>query len=98
MNQKQQQKLNRLAHYRRRIGFSQRRVSDLLGHKSHASLSLYEQGRAVPNLITALRLEIILRVPAAFLFPDLYDRLKVEIRSAEERMAGYGQQSLFPEH
>ena len=77
------------------MGYSQRRVAHLLGHKSHAALSLYEHGRVMPTLITALRLEIILRTPVAFLFPNLHDGLKKEIRAEEERQASLGQQSLF---
>jgi transcriptional regulator with XRE-family HTH domain len=77
------------------MGYSQRKAAQLLGHKSHAALSLYEHGRVLPTLVTALRLEIILRTPVAFLFPELYEALKQEIRADEERLAGFGQQSLF---
>lgn len=77
------------------MGYSQRYVADLLGHKSHAALSLYEHGVLLPKLTTALKLEIILRTPVAFLFPDLYDSLKNEIRGQEDGLAGFGQQSLF---
>jgi transcriptional regulator with XRE-family HTH domain len=98
MHQNQYPKQNRLAFYRRRMGFSQSRVARLLGYKTHSRLSLWEHGGAFPKLATALQLEIILRVPVAFLFPQLYDQFKHEIRTEEERLAGYGQQSLFPEH
>ena len=77
------------------MGLSQQQASHLLGHKSHAALSLLEHGRISPSLITALKLEIILRTPVAFLFPELYDGLKKNIRAEEERLAGFGQQSLF---
>ena len=50
--QDQKQKQNRLAAFRRKRGYSQRRVAHLLGHKSHAALSLYEHGRVVPTLVT----------------------------------------------
>jgi hypothetical protein len=36
----------------------------------------------------ALSLEIILRVPVAFLFPGLYDETKLRIRQAEENISG----------
>jgi transcriptional regulator with XRE-family HTH domain len=77
------------------MGLSQRRAARLLGHKSHAALSLYEHGRVQPTLVTALRLEIILRTPVAFLFPNLYERLRAEIRAQEEQEAESGQQNLF---
>jgi len=77
------------------MGYGQSTVAHLLGHKSHASLSLYEHGHTLPTLTIALRLEVILRTPIAFLFPGLYDDLKKEIRAEEERLGGVGQQSLF---
>jgi transcriptional regulator with XRE-family HTH domain len=86
---------NRLALFRRKRGYSQLRVAHLLGHKSHGALSSYEQGRALPTLLTALRLEIVLRTPVAFLFPDVYDSARFEIRAEEERMSGTGQLDLF---
>ena len=91
----QKQKQNRLAAFRRRMGYSQRRVAHLLGHKSHAELSLIEHGRVMPALATALRLEIILRTPVAFLFPNLYEDLRKQIRAEEERLAGIRQQTLL---
>jgi transcriptional regulator with XRE-family HTH domain len=46
-------------------------------------ISRYERGKSLPPLSTALRLEIIYRVPVAFLFPDLYDQLRHLIRGEE---------------
>jgi hypothetical protein len=43
-----------------------------------------------------LGLEIILRVPVAFLFPGLHDDLKLRIRQQEEELAGPVQKPLFP--
>lgn len=86
---------NRLASFRRRRGYSQRRVAHLLGHKSHGALSCYETGRTAPTLTTALKLEIVLRTPVAFLFPSIYENLRSEIRAEEDRLAGIGQQDLF---
>lgn len=58
-------------------------------------VSRYERGRSVPPLVTALRLEIIYRIPVAFLFSALYSELKTQIRSQEEQLAGFGQRALF---
>lgn len=58
-------------------------------------VSRYERGRSLPPLVTGLRLEIIYRIPVAFLFPVLYNDLKQQIRSQEEQLAGFGQQALF---
>jgi transcriptional regulator with XRE-family HTH domain len=89
------QNQNRLASYRRRRGYSQKRVAHLIGHKSHGALSGYERGRVLPTLTTALKLEIVLRTPVAFLFPGVYEALRNDIRAEEDRLGGLGQQDLF---
>jgi len=75
---------NGLVVYRRRMGFSQKTVAQLLGHKDATLLCMYERGRILPPLAAALALGIILRVPVEFLFPGLYDDLKSRIRQQEE--------------
>lgn len=76
------------------MGFSQKQVSRLLGHRDTSMVSHYEHGRSYPPLPVALRLEIILRVPVAFLFPHLYDDIKQRIRQTEENFRE-GQRSLL---
>ncbi len=77
---------NRLWKYRKRLGFSQRKVATLLGHLTSNHVSDYEAGRRRPSLTTALKLEILYRVPVAFLFPEEYRRLRDVLRAREERM------------
>ena len=77
------------------MGLTQKAVAHLIGHRYGGRVSEYERGVAVPTLPTALRLEIVLRTPVAFLFPALYDSLKSEIRQEETRLAAFGQQALF---
>jgi transcriptional regulator with XRE-family HTH domain len=79
--------MNRLVFYRRRIGLTQSRVSHLLGHPDVSMLSRYENDISVPPLPAAFALEVILRVPVAFLFPGLYDEIRARIRSKEEQLA-----------
>ena len=88
-------KQNNLVLYRRRMGFTQKQVARLLDHRDASMISHYEHGRAQPPLAVALNLEIVYRVPVAFLFPSLYDELKLKIRRKEESFAGAGQQPLF---
>lgn len=95
MSPKQKPQPNQLVLYRRRMGFSQKHVAQLLGHKDASLLSHYERGRRLPTLLTALRLEIVYRVPVAFLYRDLYEELREEIRAQEEEMRQKGQQALF---
>jgi transcriptional regulator with XRE-family HTH domain len=89
------QKTNDLVLYRRRMGFSQKEVARLLGQRDTSMVSHYEHGRALPPLAVALGLEIIYRVPIAFLFPGMYDELRRRIRHDEESLAGAGQRPLF---
>ena len=77
------------------MGFTQKQIARLLGQRDTSMISHYEHGRSLPPLPIALSLEIILRVPVAFLFPGIYDELKSRIRQQEEELAGTGQKSLF---
>jgi transcriptional regulator with XRE-family HTH domain len=88
-------KTNNLVLYRRKMGFSQKQVARLLGHRDTSMVSHYEHGRALPPITVALGLEIIYRVPVAFLFPGMYDELKRRIRHDEESSARAGQRPLF---
>ena len=72
--------------YRKRMGFSQKRVALLLGHKTTTHVSDYERGRRLPSLKTALKLEIILRIPIAFVYGEQYNILKRNIREVENRL------------
>ena len=80
--------------FRKRMGFSRKYVATLLGHRDASMLSRYESGLSKPTLVGALQLEIVYRAPVAFLFPGLYEELREEIRSKEERLSGRGQLEL----
>jgi transcriptional regulator with XRE-family HTH domain len=75
---------NNLVLYRRRMGLTQKQVARLLGQRDTSMISHYEHGRSFPPLPVALSLEIILRTPVAFLFPELHNGLKRRIRETEE--------------
>jgi transcriptional regulator with XRE-family HTH domain len=77
---------NDLWTHRKKMGFSQKRVANFLGFKRTNDISRYEHGGKLPGLINALKLEIVYRTPVAFLFPDLYGRLRNEIRRQEEKL------------
>ncbi len=77
---------NHLWKYRRRIGFSQEEVAAILGYLSATHISEFEHGRKLPSFLTALKFEIVYRVPVAFLFPDLYVRMRAVLREREERL------------
>ena len=78
---------NRLMLYRKRMELSQKQVASILGLKNLAVLSHYERGTSRPSLQRALGLEIVYRVPVAFLFPELYEEMRAKIRAKESRMS-----------
>jgi transcriptional regulator with XRE-family HTH domain len=73
------------------MGFSQERVARALGLRKTSVVSRYENGKRYPSLVNALKLEIVYRMPVAFLFRDLYSDLKNEVREREEDI-GYGEE------
>jgi transcriptional regulator with XRE-family HTH domain len=78
---------NRLVLYRKRMQLSQKDVALILGLKNVSVLSHYERGTSRPSLERALGLEIVYRVPVAFLFPEIYEGIRAKIRSRESRMS-----------
>jgi transcriptional regulator with XRE-family HTH domain len=77
---------------RQRSGLPQKAVAFLLNRKATDKISRYESGQKKPSLSTALKLEIIYRVPVRLLFHELYSHYVWEIR---ERSSRY--KELFPE-
>ena len=67
---------NSLRLYRRKNGLSQKDIARLLGYKSSTAVSNYEQGTKSPHLVNLLKLEIINRVPVAFLYRECYQALR----------------------
>lgn len=74
---------NQLWLYRRRLGFTQKQVAAMVGYHSAADICHYERGAKLPSLVTALKLEAIYRTPVAFLFYDLFARLRREVQAKE---------------
>lgn len=70
---------NRLWQARHKAGLEQKQVARLLGHKNCDQVSRYERGVRLPNLRTALKLELIYHTPVARLFPEHYGNYRLEI-------------------
>jgi transcriptional regulator with XRE-family HTH domain len=64
---------------RRRAGFSQRDLADLIGYLSGDQISRHERADNLPSLLIALSYEAVFRVPVAELFPGIYESVKQEI-------------------
>ena len=70
---------NRLWQARHKRGLEQKQVARLLGHINCDQISRYERGVRMPNLRTALKLELIYATPVSNLFPDHYNVFRTEI-------------------
>lgn len=90
----QDERPNTLAHYRKRMGFTQFQVARLLGWKNVKGLCQLEAGRSLPTLVTAFNLSIIYRVPVEFLFKSRYTELREQMRTKEAALAPLDQPPL----
>ena len=69
---------------RRRAGFSQCDLAELIGYLSGDQVSRHERADTMPSLLAAFSYEVVFRVPVAELFPGIYATVKQDI---EERLA-----------
>jgi transcriptional regulator with XRE-family HTH domain len=72
---------NYLRFHRKISGLSLRELADVIGLTKEEQISLHEQSREMPLLITALGYEIAFQVPASRLFPGLYESVRNEVES-----------------
>lgn len=79
--------INDLALYRERIGFTQMHVARLLKKPDTSLVSKLEQGHKLPQLIVALKLAAIYRVPIDFLYPALYKSVREGVRQLESELS-----------
>lgn len=76
---------------RQRSGLAQKTIAHLLGRKFTDEISRYENGQRIPTLITALKLEIIYRVPVRLLFYEIYRNCNWQVGEKAGRFA-----EIFP--
>jgi transcriptional regulator with XRE-family HTH domain len=74
---------NDLMIVRRNRGLNRKQVAALLGYRSTSTVARHEQGKYRPSLDVLLQLEILYRTPIAYLYPQLYQRLRSEVRNRE---------------
>lgn len=79
MEENETHKPTSLRDLRRSLHLSQKQVARRIGHPDQTLLSRYEHGRAIPPLLTAMKLSLLYQVPLARLFPELTEKTKVEI-------------------
>jgi transcriptional regulator with XRE-family HTH domain len=76
---------------RQRSGLPRKTIAFLLGRKFTDEISRYESGQRTPTLQTALKLEIIYRVPVRLLFYEEFINSSWQIRERGSRF-----KKLFP--
>jgi transcriptional regulator with XRE-family HTH domain len=74
---------NRLWQARKRRGVGQKQIAFLI-NKTVDEISRYERGVRLPELATALALEIVYGIPLRLLFKELYEQLQDDIRQRVE--------------
>lgn len=79
-------KTSRLQQARKRLGFEQKRIVNLLGYKTIPPVSRYENGKTIPSLKVALKLSIIYRLPIRVLFESYYEKCRRELNNRSERL------------
>lgn len=83
---------NHLWQARRRSRLERKQVAFLLARKSTDEISRYEKGSYLPSLKTALKLEVIYRMPLRFLFQTHYEQYQSEISELRKQHV-----NLFPD-
>jgi transcriptional regulator with XRE-family HTH domain len=82
---------SKLQHYlrthRKRAGFTETELAQLLGCKSAAKVSRYERFERLPSLKTALAYQAILGVPVAKLFAGMYEQVEKEASKRAKELA-----------
>lgn len=86
---------NNLFIVRKKSDFGQKQIAALLGHQTIDQISRYERGTRIPSLKTALKLQIIYRLPIHVLFYAYYEICFKEIK-AQDKSSGGGENKLKP--
>lgn len=89
-------KQNKLWNARKRTGLELKQVARLAS-KTTEEISRYERRLNEPSLKTALKLEIIYRMPVKLLFPELFKELENEVAEIRKQYS-FPDNDWFPPH
>ena len=79
---------NYISSHRRKHALSQSDLSVLLGAENRATVSRYEHALRLPNLETALALEVVFGLPASELFAGVAGRAKEDVSRRARALLG----------
>jgi transcriptional regulator with XRE-family HTH domain len=71
-----------LALRRKRLGYEQKQIALLLGHKTIYQISRYETGQRTPGLKEAVKLSMLYGIPIGALFSRYFSRCREEVEKA----------------
>jgi transcriptional regulator with XRE-family HTH domain len=77
---------NRLRKHRRTMGYSQKQVAWLLGHKNTSSLSRWEKGITMPTVDNLIKLAFLYRTLCDQLYFDLSLEYRQTLRQKEKQL------------
>ncbi|WP_299586429.1 helix-turn-helix transcriptional regulator [Mucilaginibacter sp.] len=78
---------NRLRLHRKRVGYTQLYVAELMGLYDSVSISLWERGAMLPNTINLIKLSAIFRTFPNELYPELFKEEKEKLTALEHQLA-----------
>lgn len=70
-----------LALRRKRLGYEQKQIAVLLGHKNTYQLSRYETGQRVPSFKEAIKLSVLYGIPVRVLFERSFRHCREELEN-----------------
>lgn len=73
-----------LALRRKRLGYEQKQIAVLLGHKTKHQICRYENGQRIPSLKTTIKLSILYGLPVRILLDRYFHQCKKELESRLE--------------
>lgn len=74
-----------LALRRKRLGYEQKQIAVLLGHKNTYQISRYETGQRVPGFKEAIKLSVLYDLPVRVLFDRYFRRCGEELENRVEQ-------------
>lgn len=83
-----------LALRRKRLGYEQKQIAVLLGHKTTCQLSRYETGQRIPDLKEAIKLSILYGLPVHALFNRCLSHCREELEKAIKQSGLVGKINL----
>jgi transcriptional regulator with XRE-family HTH domain len=81
-------KPNRLWQVRKHLGYEQKQIINLLGHSVISQISRWETGQRLPSLRTALKFEILYKLPVRVLFQSSYEQAGEELTRRHHQLGG----------